>query len=315
MTAGHGPVLVTGATGFLGAHVASAFAAKGWTVVAAHRAGADLRRLAGLTGLATVVCRLDDRASLEAALERTRAEAVVHCAAYGVDYSERDLDRAVAVNVNGTADLVAAAARAGVRRFLHVGTSYEYGSAASPVREDTPLEPRSVYGATKAAGAVLARQIARAAKLPLAVARPFAMYGPTERSTKLVPSLIAACLAGKRMALTKGEQRRDYTYVGDIADAIRRLVELADFPDGEAVNLSSGEPMTLRALAEEIRRAVGGSDVFGWGDLPYRDDEIMALWADATKAERLIGKVSKTPLGEGVLATRRALTEGAMAGS
>lgn len=311
MTEGRGSVLVTGATGFLGAQVATNFARAGWRVFAGRRAGADPWRLAGVDGPILIDLDLETPETVRPALERARPVAVVHCAAYGVDYAEQDALRAEAVNVAGTLRLVEAAKDAGVGRFVHVGTAYEFGPAPSPVSETAPFRPQALYGVTKAEGARRATLRARDLGLAFAVVRPFTMYGPNERSSKLVPSLIGACLGGRRMKLTPGEQRRDYVFVGDVADAIRRLLALERFPGDEAFNIGAGRPISLRDLAETIRRCLGGGEIFGWGELPYRKDEIMELWADATKLESLIGRVARTPLEDGIRLTAAAIDRGA----
>lgn len=309
-------VLVTGASGFLGAHVADLLARAGWDVLAGGRAGSVFWRLEQLgTPVRRIALDLDDEAeTMTAAVRGAAPDVLIHCAAYGVDYRLQEVGRAVRANVEGTIHLVRAAAAAGTGRIVHVGTCYEYGPADRPIGEDAVLAPRSLYGITKAGGALAALGTAATLGAALAVVRPFGMYGPLENATKLVPSLLRACRDGARMELTAGGQRRDYTFVRDIAEACRRLAETASFPAGEVFNLGSGAPVTLRQLGEAAAAVVGhGGDGLLWGALPYRPDEVMNIVADTGKAASLLGWRATTTLADGLAATLAALDAGGAA--
>src|ERR1051325_8358876 len=174
-------VLITGASGFLGAHVALAMADRGWHVIAGVRPASKLTRLRKFTAQArraidTVHRDLLDRQSIKTAVVTSKPQAIVHCAAYGVDHQDQDIELAVRSNVLATGLLVALASRMSVGRFIHVGTCYEYGDHAGPIREDATLRPRGIYGTTKAAGTLLALDGADATGMPLVVIRPFGMY-------------------------------------------------------------------------------------------------------------------------------------------
>src|SRR5262249_31778247 len=162
--------------------------------------------------------------SVDAAFEQLTPGLVVHCAAYGVNYAEQDLDRAIAVNVHGSLNVLAAAARCGARRFVHVGSCFEYGSHAGLIREDAALNPTAIYGATKAAATLLMRERAAALGVPLIVARPFGTWGPGEAAHRIVPQVLAACLARSTLDLTACDVLRDYTYVEDMAACIGSLL-------------------------------------------------------------------------------------------
>ena len=203
-------VLVTGATGFLGAHVVAELLRRGQHAIAARRQDSDPWRLAQHDDLPYVPLDLCSRDSLRRALNSVKPAAVVHCGAYGVDYRQQTPLDAIVTNVTGTGMLVEAAAQAGVERFIHVGTGYEYGSKTSPISETDRLAPATLYGATKAAGALAAVETAGRWQLPLCVVRPFTMYGPGEGVQKLVPAIQIACRTNRTLALTKGEQVRDY---------------------------------------------------------------------------------------------------------
>lgn len=299
-------LLVTGASGFLGAHVAAGAQARGLSVRAALRASSDRHRLDRLApGVATVDLDLADRAAdLAAALDGV--DAVIHCAAYGVDYRQSDFATALDLNVAASMRLAEAAAAAGVR-FVHVGTSYEYGTEDGTLAEDRRLAPTGIYGVTKAAASLALQDLARRTGAPIVVVRPFSMYGPLEGAHKFVPMVMAASRTGHTVDLTPGGQQRDYLYVGDVVAACLDLVAATPFPAGEVFNICSGQGIGLRALAgAAVAAASGDPAVLRWGAKPYRPAESMRVVGDPAKLAAAIGWRATTPLDAGMAATAAA---------
>jgi nucleoside-diphosphate-sugar epimerase len=299
-------LLVTGASGFLGAHVAASALAHGHGVRAAVRATSDRRRLDRLAPKAEPVDL--DLADRDADLTSRLAgvDAIVHCAAYGVDYRQSDFATALELNVAASVRLAEAAAALGCR-FVHVGTSYEYGTEDGVLAEDRRLAPTGIYGVTKAAASLALQDIARRTGAPIAVVRPFSMYGPLEGDHKFVPLVIGASKEGRVVELTPGHQERDYLYVGDVAEACLALALSDRFPAGEIFNLCSGEGVSLRRLAESAVDAAGGDRaVLHWGAKPYRPAESMRVVGDPAKITAAIGWRAMTSLADGMKQTAAA---------
>jgi len=301
-------ILITGASGFLGAHITRAFLDSGWSVYAGVRKSSDTWRLNRLINyserLNLTTIDLLDPGTQSAALAEIMPQVVIHCAAYGVDYRQQDFDTAVNCNVTGTVLLVQAAAENRIERFIHVGTCYEYGDQMLPITEDTCLRPQGLYGSTKAAGTILSIEKAESSDLPLVVIRPFGMYGPLEGEHKFVPQVVRACLSEQIMNLTPGEQIRDYIYVADIVKACVLLAECDHFPSGEILNLGSGQPISMQSFGKTIAELIGqGGTCLQWGKLPYRKGEIMHIVADTQKTKQLLGWQATTSLSQGLQAT------------
>ncbi|QDM17962.1 NAD-dependent epimerase/dehydratase family protein [Tardiphaga sp. vice278] len=299
-------VLVTGATGFLGAHAVRSLLDAGLHVTIVARQSSSLARLRLLTGRTDFdvqICDLTSRSQVQDAVATAKPDAILHAAAYGVEFGQDDLQSAVEGNVAATGYLVSAASKASVRRFLHIGTSFEYGEHSGPISEDAPLQPTGLYGSTKAAASVLALGIASNLGLPICVARVFGMYGPLENIRKFVPSVFHAGASGVDMPCSPGQQLRDYSYVGDIAGACARII-LQDFKENCVINLGSGHAITIRSLAEAATRAAGGRpDFLKWGALPYRLNEVMCIEADGSRALQLLGWRATTSLESGLRET------------
>jgi nucleoside-diphosphate-sugar epimerase len=299
-------ILVTGATGFLGAHLVRALVGGGHDVTATYRPQADRWRLADVTDrVRWMSMDLADSSSIRQVVQQGRPHTVVHCAAYGMNYAEQSFEEGVRINICATRILFQEAAAAGTRRFIHSGSCFEYGNKSVPVTEDEVLEPISMYGVTKATATLLVLQLSRALGMPAAVVRPFGIYGPADRGDKFVPQLIRSCLSKRPIALSGGAQIRDYTFVKDAVDLYVRLAESEAFPSGQIINLAGGRPVTLKHIGEIVARLTRNQQSLQWGALPYRPDEVMTLTAQTEKAKRLLGWAPNIDLEEGLEETIR----------
>ncbi len=272
-------VLVTGASGFLGTHLVRALAGAGAQVVALSRRGGPSEAMAARADITSA-------AEVRAALKSASPEIVFHLAAYGVQPDQRDAEEATAVNVNGAVAVVDAAAESGARLFVQVGTSHEYGGSDQPLREDAPLNPVGIYGASKAAGTAASRARARRRGLRWLGLRPFVFYGPGEGAQKLVPYVITRGLCGEPVETSAGEQVRDFTYVEDMAAGIAAAA-LADLPDGEVLNLGSGEGLAITDVLAKLAVLIPGLDLRLGARLP-RPDDVARQVADTRKQRRLL---------------------------
>lgn len=299
-------VLITGASGFLGAHMAAGTIAQGLEVRAGIRASSDLARLRKLAPTAATIL-LDLDASTETLIQALDGiDAVIHCAAYGVDYRQSDFASALALNVGGSMRLAEAITTRNCR-MIHVGTSYEYGTEDGVLSEDRRLAPTGIYGVTKAAASLAMQDHAKRTGTQIAVVRPFSMYGPIEGRHKFVPLIMDASRTEQPVELTPGNQERDYLYVGDVVDACLRLAACDHFPAGEVFNVCSGKGVTLRTLASAAVKAAGGDPtILRWGVKSYRPAESMRVVGDPSKLTAAIGWQATTSLDEGMKRTAAA---------
>lgn len=284
-------ILVTGANGFIGSHVIACARDQGLHAVATYR---------GARESGTVHLDVCDPEGIDNAFSEVLPSHVVHCAAYGVNYADQDVDLALAVNVRGSLRVLESAARHGVRRFVHLGSCFEYGSYTNPIAEDATLNPTAIYGVSKAAATLLLRERAHALSIPLIVARPFGTWGPREAAHRLIPQVLSACMNHSPIKLTACEVIRDYTYVEDMAECILRLLFVDDVPTGTIVNVGSGRSVVLRDFVLAIARMFDADDLLQFGALPYRPTEMTSLVADTSRLRDMLGELPRTSLEEGV---------------
>ena len=299
--------LVTGAAGFLGAHVTRALVEAGARVTAVLRPATDPWRLAPFADDVEIV-RGDVRALADSSLSDRigRADVVYHLAAAGVDQRQHDAASIVDVNVNGTVAALSHASRAGVERFVYCGSCFEYGEATR-AREDRLPQPQNEYAASKSAAWLVANAYARRTGLDVVSLRPFTVYGPLEAPARLVPFVIARSLAGGRIELTGGRQTRDWVYVDDAAHAFLRAGTAPDI-EGRTFNVATGVETSVRALVELVVELTGGVATPDFGARPYREPELWALSGDPTAATESLGWSATVPLRDGLARTIAAFT-------
>jgi UDP-glucose 4-epimerase len=246
-------VLITGAGGFLGGHVASAFSAAGWRTIGVGRT--DPNRQAERFD----AFDLHDVADTEhniSLLERYAPDAIVHLAApASVQQSLRNPLADAQGHFVPTAGLFESVRIAGIRpRVILVSSAAVYGDPQQlPVREDAPLAPISPYGFHKVQQELLLDEYVRVHGFRGCKARVFSTYGENLRRLA-VWDIARRAFAGDFTVYGSGDETRDYLYAGDAARALVCLAERAECR-GEAINVASGEAVTIRKLAEEIFHA------------------------------------------------------------
>lgn len=301
---------VTGTTGFLGRRLVEAALASGHAVRALARAGSALP-----AGAEPVTGELSDRSALHRLV--AGAEAVVHLAALGVQSRDRDWERMLSVNARQPLALLEEAARAGAGVVVAAGTVQEYrghgllpdlpAADGPPCDEGASTDAPSAYGATKAAGGVVLRARARDLGLPCWYLRFATLYGPGDDPLRLVPSAVAAAVAGRPLETTPGAQVREWLHLDDAVAAL--LLAASRAPAGvETVNVGTGVGVAQRDLVARIfALAEAEAGLVRVGARPYRRGEVHRLVMDTALARaRLPAWAPRTGLDQGLQALVRA---------
>lgn len=192
------------------------------------------------------------------------SETLVHCAWYSEHgkYLTSPLNLAC---LTGSLNLAVAFAGAGGKRFVGLGTVAEYATSGAPLAPDSPLDPTTLYAACKASTYLVLRSFLGQQDVAFAWCRLFYLYGEGEDARRLVPYIHGQLATGSEALLTSGTQVRDFLDVGEAAEMISQV---ALGPIEGAVNICSGQPETVRALAERIADEYGRPDLLRFGARP-----------------------------------------------
>jgi UDP-glucuronate 4-epimerase len=328
-------ILLTGAAGFIGSHVAERLLAAGASVVGVDNFDpfydpAEKRANLG-TALAHPSFRFmeadcADPASLEAGLDRLpgggRFDVVVHLAAKaGVRPSIKDPSGYVRANLVATQAMLEIARRRGIERFVFGSSSSVYGNNEKvPFAETDPVDrPISPYAATKRAGELLCHSQHHLYGTAIHCLRFFTVYGPRQRPDLAIRKFATLMLRGQEIPMFgDGTTERDYTWVDDIVDGVEASVRRTAAEPGEfqIINLGGSRTTSLARLIELIGDALEIEPRVR--RLPLQPGDVQRTFADVARAGELLGYRPGTPIEEGIprfAAWIRAHVKGAPASS
>jgi UDP-glucuronate 4-epimerase len=322
------PVLVTGAAGFIGFHVASRLLAAGRPVVGVDSFSAyydpalkraRFRRLeaeASFTGLAV---DLADGPALRALFAAHRFETVVHLAAQpGVRYALEHPGAYLDANLAAFLNVLEVCRHGRLGHLIFASSSSVYGSNSKlPFAETDPVDhPVSLYAATKRANELMAHSYAHLFDMPTTGLRFFTVYGPWGRPDMAIYHFTDRIARGEPIEVVAGgEVRRDFTYIDDVVEAVSRIIDgpgPAPTPDGDRApegphqstapfrlyNIGGDRPTDLNRVLELIETALGRKAIRT--EVPRRPDDVASTWADPSRFRAAFGTVPVTPIEIGI---------------
>ena len=282
-------VLLTGATGFIGSHVARRLLADGCEVHAIVRPGSDQRRIRDIAGaLHMLPGDLLAPEELDRCVDGARPDVCIHlawCTEPGAYLHSRENIRFVEASLR----LAIRLAEQGCGRFVGAGTCLEYDTSVGYLSESSPLRPASLYAASKLGLGLMLDQLGQQTGMRVAWLRLLYLYGPGEDERRLVPSVICALLRGQQAQVTEGVQIRDYLHVDDVAAAVWAV---AQSELSGPVNIGSGRPVAVRDLVGAIGALSGRREAIAFGAIVHEPRDPMFICADT---RRLTGHTSWTP--------------------
>jgi len=276
---------VTGATGFIGSYLVRRLLSEGADVAVLMRSTSNPWRIADILSETEII--YGDLGSIDQINERVKSfspDKIFSLAWHGVGNQHRN-EISQIQNLYSSLTLLILANECGCDQFIGLGSQAEYGPYNNSIREDFHPNPTTLYGATKLATCQVSMKLSEIFKLRFAWLRLFSSYGPRDDPNWLLPYIILKLFRGEKPALTRGEQLWDYIFVEDVADAIWQV---SCSPKAEGIfNLGSGEVHTIKSIIENVRDLINPELPLGFGEVPYRPDQVMILQADISRLQHI----------------------------
>ena len=291
-------ILITGADGFIGSHLTETLVRRGCNVRAfvlynsfdswgwLDDAPAEI-----ISSVEVVAGDVRDPFAVRQAMKG--CDLVLHLAALiAIPYSYQAPDTYVDTNVKGTLNVVQAARELGVQRVVHTSTSEVYGSARFvPITEEHPLQGQSPYAASKIGADQIAMSFYHSFSTPVCIVRPFNTYGPRQSTRAVIPTVITQIARGER-SIRLGALRptRDFNFIQDTVHGFIAALE-SDVSAGQVFNIGSNFEVSIGETVGMIARLMGAEVGIETDEQRLRPDksEVERLWADNSKARRMLG--------------------------
>lgn len=301
-------VLVTGAGGFIGSHLAEQLVHEGAKVraVVHYNSRSDWGNLELVpdevrAGMDVQAIDISDPFSVRSVVENCTC--VFHLAALiGIPYSYVAPASYIDVNIRGTLNVLEAARACGTPRVVHTSTSETYGTALyTPIDEAHPLQGQSPYSASKIAADKLAESYWRSFEVPVTTLRPFNTFGPRQSARAVIPTIISQLKREGRVRLGSLTPVRDFTFVTDTAAAFIAIAK-ADGAVGQVCNAGNGKGISIGEIADRLIELIKPGAELETDEARVRPEnsEVMALIANADLLRELTGWQPRVSLSDGL---------------
>ena len=292
-------VLVTGGTGMIGANLVPRLLANGHKVFMLIRSSASYLRLNPYEDqIRFVFGDMTNLESLKTAVITSRPDVVFHLASTRLNPQSIPTSEHLAVNVMGTENLLVALGKRDQTKLIYTSSIAAYGSGSN-ILEDQPLNPGTMLGVSKACASILLAAHSKATGSNIIDLRLCTPYGPWENPSRLIPNAILSALEGTDLAMSTGNQERDFIYISDVIDALMLCMH-RDTPPGLVLNIGSGVGLQVKAVAQRILQIMGHPGKLRLGALETRSDEIMEMSANISAAKDKLGWIPSVSLDDGL---------------
>ena len=292
-------LLVIGGTGFIGHHLLRAAQQRGWQITSVSLNPPSSERL--VEGVRYLHFDLTDVSNANNHLDED-FEYVVNLGGYiNHQLFHEGGSTLIETHFSALQNLVKILPRRRLKRFVQIGSSDEYGNATAPQHEDQREHAISPYSFAKVACTHFLQMLNRSENFPAVTLRLFLTYGPGQDISRFLPQIIRGCLDDATFPTSAGEQLRDFCYVDDSVQAILQALTHPEV-EGDVFNVASGIPVSIREMVEKVRNITGSGNP-QFGEVSYRNGENMSLYANISKAKRILNWEQTKNLDEGLQQT------------
>lgn len=296
-------ILITGATGFIGANVAIHLAKEDHEIYGLSRNGEYNWRLEDERNKIRLV--KSDISSYErtySAIEYIKPDGIIHCSQYGAYPKEKSNKLMFEINNVGLFNILDICTKFNVNWLINCGTSFEYDGSKESIRETTISNPHSYYGLFKANGTKMLDLYSNLIDTKLMTLRIFQAYGPFEPKGRLVPYLLYNLINNLDVHLNNPYLERDFTYIKDITTAFSNSIKVMDnLEKHEIINVGSGTHTSIQNFANTGKNVINSSSRIVLDNFQTKpEDRINRIFADITKAKTILKWNPKFQVSEGI---------------
>lgn len=299
-----GPILVIGASGFVGANLLI-WLLKSRADVFGSYFSENPWRLRDVPDQCKVFLDTQRTESISEVMLQIQPKTIFDCSSFGAYSFEADVERIHEVNYLGFIRMMEEVARSPVVAYIHAGSSSEYGTNSDAPTEDSELIPNSPYAVSKAATSHAITYYGKFRDVPVTNLRLYSVYGPYEDSSRLIPTLSKAVLSGHLPRFAESHTTRDFIHVDDVIAAfVAAAVQMGAGVAGNSFNIGTGIATSLGDLAQLAK------NIFSIGDVPQFSGDMARKWdvenwhANLDKTKQILGWTANITLQEGLSSTK-----------
>jgi len=298
-----GPIIITGASGFVGANLfklilkyrkdvyAIVLNGKGW-------------RLDEISNENIISVDLTDRNATKNLVNKIKPKTIFDCKAYGAYSFENDQGLIYKTNFLATVNLIEELEKEKIRAYIHAGSSSEYGTNCQAPSEESDCEPNSDYAVSKLAASEYLRYAGKKMSFPCINLRLYSVYGPLEDTSRLVPTAIYGAINGQLPPFVNESISRDFIFIDDVCSAfISAAINIKPTIYGENFNIGTGRETTIKEFASSIKDQFKVEQDPQYGVMQARSWDLERWSSNPSKALRVLGWSARTTLSDGLIKT------------
>ena len=264
------PILITGAAGFVGSNLTRYFVSRGIKINIIIKRSSNTWRLNDIIKKTNVhYADVSDINKIKKIIKKIKPKTIYHLATHGGYSDQNDLEKIKKSILDATYNLINECKKYKFNIFINTGSSSEYGFKNKAMKEDDILVPNSYYSVFKSSSTLYCQYESFKSNIQIVTIRPFHVYGPYERSNRLIPSLIKNMLSDKKVKLVSPKVSRDMIYISDVVNFYIMIANKKNLK-GEIFNLGSGKKTTIKEIYNLLKKITNYKVKNYWGSMKNR---------------------------------------------
>ncbi len=294
------PILITGAAGFIGSNLTRYFVKRGIKVNIIIKKSSNLYRLKDIINKLNVYyADISDQKKIKTIIKKIRPKTIFHLATHGAYSDQNNLFKIKNSILDSTFNLINECKKYKFKVFINSGSSSEYGFKNKAMSENDLLVPNSYYSVFKSSSTLYCQYESLKSNLNITTIRPFHVYGPYERNTRLIPTLIRNMIKKKKIKLVSSNISRDLVYIDDAINFYLLIAKKYNLR-GQIFNLASGKKTSIKEIYNLLKKTTNYNLINKWGSMKNRDWDQTIWYANTSHVLSKLNWKPKVNLKKGL---------------